>query len=72
MELLLEMQSLLIFFKRDSEDEILNDINNDTTYDLGFYNSFKTIIFKLINLKKLNLNKFKIYFSKKRFLCQKL
>lgn len=54
-KLLIEIQEDLILYKREEEDEILIRIKDD--YNLGYYNTYKTIIFKLIMLyQKHNFN----------------
>ena len=54
-KLLLDIQEDLILYKREEEDEVLIRVKDD--YNLGYYNTYKTIIFKLIMLyQKHNFN----------------
>lgn len=54
-KLLLDIQEDLILYKREEEDEFLIRVKDD--YNLGYYNTYKTIIFKLIMLyQKHNFN----------------
>lgn len=55
-QLLIDIQEDLIYFKREEKDEILNELNEDC-FNLGYYNAYKTIIFKLIMLlQKINFD----------------